>query len=108
MLDVEGPFGWHQCQPHDKYLEIFKWKKNLESMTRDEFIKTGSHQIPSYQLSKEAKDRLVELKYDDFEVLFSLRLTGRNRVWCIPDDNIMRVLWWDPDHLVYPVEKKYT
>ena len=108
MLDEQGPFGWHQCTDHSKYFELLKRKKNLEGLTREEFSKTGSHPIATARLEKAARERLVELKYDDFEQIFSVRLTGKNRFWCIADENVMRVLWWDPNHEVYIVEKKHT
>lgn len=108
LLDEAGPFGWHECQCHEKYYDILKRKKNFEGMTYQELVKTGSHPIETYLLSKDARDRLETLKLDDFNSLFSLRLTGANRIWCVLDKNIMRVLWWDPEHLVYPVEKKNT
>ena len=40
----------------------------------------------------------------DFEQarLFSVRLTGRIRLWGLRDVSILRVLWWDPEHTVCP------
>jgi uncharacterized phage-associated protein len=29
-------------------------------------------------------------------------------VWCIRHLNVMRILWWDPDHLVCPSVMKHT
>jgi ribosomal protein L20 len=108
LLDENGPFGWDQCHSHEKYFEILKRKKNFESMTREELKNTKSHSIETYKLSKAARDRLEELQLDDFEELFSLRINSANRFWCIAHENVMRVLWWDPNHLVYPVEKRNT
>ena len=44
----------------------------------------------------------------ELESLFSVRITGERRVWGIKDVAILRVLWWDLDHSVYPVEKSHT
>ena len=66
---------------------------------------TGSHPIPIAQLDKLARDRLSEIEQDDLDELFSLRLTGEKRIWCIRNEMVMRVLWWDPSHQVYPVAK---
>lgn len=108
VMDFEGPFGWDKCDDHEKFIEIFKRKKLFEGMTYNEILKTESHPIETYRLSKEARDRLVDLKLDEWDEVFSLRLTGRNRVFCLKDEGVMRILWWDPEHLVYPVEKKHT
>ncbi len=57
------------------------------------------------KLSAEARQRLVELRQDDVDELFSLRMTGRRRVWGFREANVLRFLWWDPDHQVCPVDK---
>jgi hypothetical protein len=108
MLDEAGPFGWHQCDSHEKYFEILVKKKAFEGMTFSDLGKNGSHNVESWKLCKEAKDRLAELSLDDIEQLYSLRLTGTNRVWCLLQGSVMRVLWWDPNHQVCPSIKKHT
>lgn len=107
-MDLSGPFGWDKCLSHEKFLEILTKKKQFEGMSHTELSETGSHAIESFRLSKEARDRLIALKLDDQDEVFSLRLTGKNRVFCIKDGGVMRILWWDPDHQVYPVFKSHT
>ena len=48
------------------------------------------------------------IRQDDVDELMSFRLDSRGRVWCIQTGNIMRVLWWDPNHEVCPSFKKHT
>lgn len=89
--------------------DILSKFKNFESMDYDDFNKRGSHKIEIGNLSKEAADRLVMLKLDDYEELYSLRITGKKRVWCIHYKRcLMGVLWWDPEHKVFPSKKKHT
>ena len=80
----------------------------FETKNWDEILQTGSHPIEVYKCEKGARDRLAEIKQDDTDELMSFRIAAKKRVWCIKDRNIMRILWWDPEHLVYPVEKKHT
>lgn len=83
--------------------------KNFESMTWREIDgNTGSHGVSLSSLSKEARDRLEEIRQDDAPELFSLRITGAARVWGILDEEVFRVLWWDPNHQVCPSIKKHT
>ena len=77
-------------------------------MNWDKIMKQGSHPIESRDLIKQARERLEDIKQDDADYLMSFRITGKSRVWCIPDRNIMRVLWWDPNHSVCPAPKKHT
>ncbi|MCP4214875.1 MAG: hypothetical protein GY765_09470 [bacterium] len=83
--------------------------KNLESMTWGEIErKDQSHLIPVAGICSEARKRLDEIKLDDRDILYSLRLTGSERLWGIRDYDSFYLLWWDPNHSVYPVSKKHT
>jgi hypothetical protein len=82
--------------------------KHFESMTWVEILRTGSHRINASDLGKPARDRLVEIRQDDVDYLVSLRIDGPGRMWGILDERVLRILWWDPEHDVYPVEKRNT
>lgn len=57
-------------------------------------------------LCREAQDRLTDLHYDEiFTDVFRFRLSGRKRLWGSLVDGIFYVLWWDPEHQVYPTER---
>ena len=80
----------------------------FERMNWNTIIGQGSHEIERRRLAKQARDRLERIGQDDVDYLMSFRVTGRQRVWCICDRNIMRVLWWDPNHSVCPALKRHT
>ena len=72
-------------------------------------LKSGPQSIhPLGSLPREVRSRLVAIGRDDLDRLISYHLGGRERVWCYDYDSIMFVLWWDPEHSVYPTPKKYT
>jgi len=102
--DKNGPFSWATLTD-PKFKEVIEKLHEFEGMTLAQMRGTGSHPIAKNQLCKEAQDRLKAIKQDDIDELMSFRLTGPNRVWCIQQRNLMRVLWWDPEHRVYPVLK---
>jgi len=91
--------------------EIIPKLKDFETMTWQQIISasggrrygTNNHPIPVNELIKEARDRLAELRLDDYDELFSLRLTSRKRIWGIRDGCVFRILWFDPYHAVCPV-----
>ncbi len=89
-------------------IEVVKKLGQFESMTWFQIDAAGSHPIEVYKLIKVARDRLEELKLDDFDELYSLRLTGTQRLWGIRDRNVFRALWWDPEHEICPSPKKHT
>jgi hypothetical protein len=56
-------------------------------------------------ICKAAKERLLALKYDDqADQLYKLRISTKCRVYGFRNRNIFHVLWWDPEHSVYPMD----
>ena len=108
-IDWDGPWGWSKAT-HDEILRtIIPRLHNYESMTWAEMEgPSGSHAIEFDQLCAEAQARLGEIGRDQLERLFSVRITGEQRVWGFKDIAILRVIWWDPMHAVGPSEKKHT
>ena len=81
---------------------------NSESIAWDKLHETGSHPIAVGKLSSDARRRLTDLGQDDLDELYSLRMQGQERIFGIRDRWILRILWWDPGHLVCPSVKKHT
>ena len=78
-------------------------------MTVSQLHNAGSHHSVSQQsLSAEAKQRLRDIRLDDLDTLWSFRMSGAGRFWCLKHENIYSLLWWDPNHEVYPVSKRNT
>jgi hypothetical protein len=107
QMDMDGPWGWNKFDPlllQDLFHKIFDSQKLSWQTLRD----NGSHLVQVGDLCSKAQKRLFELSKDDCDELFSLRVTGRQRIWGIKDGNILWLLWWDPDHEVCPSYKKRT
>lgn len=110
LFDPEGPFG----DGHDKLDrstvvdEILPKLKSFESMTWTQIMQSGSHPISCDRLCKEAEHRLEARSLDDNDEVFSLRLSGRNRIFGIRQNDCLQILWWDPDHKVCPSQLKHT
>jgi len=89
--------------------KIFQCVKSYESMTWDEIGKHNkNHFINVSKIIKEAQNRLRELKYDDIEELYTLRVEGTFRIWGKRNNEVLSIIWIDPNHEIYKVEKKYT
>ena len=67
---------------------------------------TNNHDIPVCDLAKDATQRADAIKLEESE-LFSLRLQGDVRLWGIiePENGCFYVIWFDPEHKVYPGKK---
>lgn len=113
LLDFNCEWGFNKIQEIELLYEILSKLKNFETMTWQEIFDASggrkhgnnSHGIPIKSLTAAARKRLKELKLDDYESLFSLRLTGTQRIWGILDGCILKILWFDSKHKVYPLDK---
>jgi hypothetical protein len=101
-LEFCDPYGWHEID-RDTLNRIRERLGSLEAMTWQEIIGNKNHPIRTVQLCKAAQDRLTDLHLDDVDRMTSLRLTGKGRIWGFVNQGIMTLLWWDPDHEVYPM-----
>lgn len=101
----------------DKFDEDFIKKLiDFEGMTWGQIMQssggrrkgTNNHFISVDSFFKEAQQRLSELKLDEHQELFSLRLKGRERLLGLLRDGVFFMIWKDDDHQVCPCPKKHT
>lgn len=105
--DKAGPFPWPKGGMDE--LKIGVKLHDFDSMTWSDIAGSDHHYLSPESLSKKAIDRLEEIKKDDeAENLFSFHLAGKPRIIAIKHDNIAKLLWYDPDHLVAISKKKNT
>lgn len=91
----------------DSIKDLVEKLKAAESMTWQEHVSSGrSHNVERHKLCSEARRRIRDLDLDDVEMFFSLRLTGKERIWGIRSGGVLRVMWWDPEHVICPSPKR--
>ena len=109
-IEMVDPFGWHNLSTQQ--INYIKDKiSDFESMTWNQISIVGkkqNHSVAIDQLSKKAQKRLIEINIVDIDELFSLRLSGKERIWGILEKGVLNLLWWDPNHEVCPSYKKNT
>ena len=84
-----------------KIYEGFTWHE-IKTMTHDRG-KSKNHSVKLEGLTKEAQNRLSQIKNDDITEVFSLRFNNMFRVIGIRDGAVLYILWIDPDHKVCKV-----
>lgn len=78
-----------------------KWQEIVQS--------DGCHWIECHKLCKEAQTRIQSNpRYREFDSVFSLRLSGRHRLFGYIENGIFYIIWNDPDHEICPSHKKHT
>jgi len=108
-MDWDGP--WCPSKSKDSGVrQILERLASFESMSWVQIkSNTGSHTVGATNITKEARTRLLDQKLDEWmDHLTSLRMSNKERLWGFLRSGIFHVLWWDPDHQVYPSQKKHT
>lgn len=78
-------------------------------MSWQEIFSKGSHVVGVGGIIKDARKRIVDLGKEEWaDNLCSLRKSGKQRLWGFYRSGIFHILWWDPEHEVYPSPKKHT
>lgn len=108
LFDRES--AWHDPgYTEESFREVAHLMKSYSTRTWGEIEhdRHRDHEICMDSLCKEARQRLQQLKLDDFP-LFRFRFDGLKRLYGIRMGRFFQVLWWDPQHKVCPSQKKHT
>lgn len=109
LADTGGPWGWHLASCGDILKVAIPSLQGLESWTWGQIVgdQRHNHFIDVDRLAKSAQDRLREIWTEDLpDQLVSLQMSRVTRIWGIRQGSYLQVLWWDPSHTVYPVERR--
>ncbi len=108
-FDVDSQWCLSKITP-DAMRTLLARIRSIESMTVAEAFNNRDEPGKDYSIddlpSKEARERLVELEYDDEDQISRLRVTGRGRLYGFRRDARFYALWWDPEHAIYPSPKE--
>lgn len=106
-MDLDGP--WRFCRLKSRtWADILSKMKHYETMTWAQVKGDRDHSIEVVRLCRKAKERLQEIEKDDIDEVFSIHLDGIKRVIGLRDQNVFKLLWWDPNHGVCPSKPKHT
>lgn len=84
---------------------------SYESMKVGEIFSPDSEHGKAYEVASmppHAQERLREIGHDDEDKLHRLRCSGVARLYGIMRENVFHILWWDPEHQVWPSAKRNT
>lgn len=108
ILDRGGPWCWTSIDAATLWETLHTKLSAFETMKWGEILGDKNHPVPLFALPPDTRKRLKEIKQDDVDSLISLRLDGKKRIWGIRNRNILKILWWDPEHQVCPSHKRHT
>lgn len=108
-IDLDGEWGWRSVDIA-QVAWLRQWLGQMEKLTWEEAYgpKTGAKLCKLDNAPAKTIARLEELQRDDVDGLVEFHPQGRPRVWGVRIGNVCHLLWWDPDHTVWPAKKKHT
>lgn len=96
--------------------EVLKFLRDIAGTTWNELRthRTGNrnghkkHHSQSFDsVCDTARRRVQDAGHHEiFEELFRFRLSGQKRLWGFERQGTFYILWWDPEHEVYPTERE--
>lgn len=113
--DVEGSWTWGpRSSLNDSWdMELHPFLVEYSNKTWLQIYdeRTGGQQrrqkhiyYEVWQICREAQQRLIEIERDDVDTVFRFRMENLKRLYGVVQEHVFHVLWWDPDHKIYPVE----
>lgn len=110
-VDHEGPWGFEKVDALT-LRKILDWLSHLESMKMNEIFNFQNYPGTHYEVetipNATALARLEELGLADMTKIHKLRQRGKVRLFGFLVENVFHVVWWDPEHEVWPYKLKHT
>lgn len=109
LMDIDGPWSWEKLSVKEFCWNILPKLKSFETMSWENINNTeknNSHNVSLDKITSGARRRLKEIKIEDIDELYSLRLDGKSRIWGIRKGSVLKIIWWDPHHQICPSSKK--
>lgn len=110
-VDHGGPWGFGKVDG-GTLCWIMERLAAFEGMTINELFHNGGYPGKDYNVpdlpSREALDRLEECGLGDATKIWCLRLQGEPRLYGFLHGHVFHIIWWDPEHQVWPSKLKHT
>jgi len=52
----------------------------------------------------EAFERWLEIGLEEYDTAFRFRFSNKQRLWGYRIFTKFNIVWWDPEHMIYPAE----
>ena len=110
-VDHDGPWGFGAVDG-DRLRWLMERLAQFESMTVNEIFNNGGYPGKDYDVHRiptpAALARLEELQLADMTKIWCLRLQGEPRLYGFLVGHAVHVVWWDPEHRIWPSRLKHT
>lgn len=107
-VDQEGPWGITD----GAFAMLLPELAKFETMTMHELFRQGEWPGKCHDTAalptRQARERLDTIGLADMTQIWKLRIGSRGRLWGFLEGNVFHVVWWDPEHEIWPTKLKHT
>ena len=115
-IDKNGKFAFDLERRDFQHKEVFKkiidysnltWAE-IKRQTHDDG-KSKHHGLEIESISNEANKRFNEMHLEEYsDTIFSFAFQNKLRIVGLRENEYFYVLWYDPNHEIYPYNKKHS
>lgn len=107
-VELAGPWPF-SVMSLEQAQAIHRFLSEMEKRTwEDACFGKPVRQVRVRDAPEAVRKRLEETKRDDVDCLAELLMGGLPRIWGVRRGNACHLLWWDPEHKVWPSPKRRT
>jgi hypothetical protein len=111
LIDDDGEWTLSSISNAD-HAQLLKTMAHVETMTAGEFFKPGQRLCKVYTdmsacPNSDATDRL-ESKFQGLDHMVRLEIDGLKRLYGVRTGHEFHIIWWDPEHKVWPSKLRNT
>lgn len=105
-VDVEGDWCLSGIEAGD-HKELIRFMGEIETMKVKEVIpsRCKREDVAGSSVNQDAKKRAQTVFRDDHDRIHVLHVSGRKRLWGLQFENEFSVIWWDPNHEIWPTKR---
>lgn len=110
-VDDDGPWGLAKLDATE-LAALLMGLRSFESMTINELFRCGGELGKCYDVASipnpNARERLEAMRLGYMEEIYRLRLGNKPRLYGFLVRNAFHIVWWDPEHEIWPASKRHT
>lgn len=109
-IQLVAPYGWHELD----IAGANKVKARLADLERctwkDIFVRRANdnHHFDVATLKCANARSWMQNNLPDQHSIWTIKVASRERIWGILSEGAYQIIFWDPQHLIWPVPKKHT
>lgn len=107
-IQMSDQYGWHELSL-EKVRYIQSKLSEFERKTWTEIFvkeKHRNHPISVADLKCPEARKWMKDNMPDYDQLWTLRLSGAERIWGVFGEGVYLAVFWDPNHLIWETPKK--